>query len=102
MQTGLERIAFQRNDKQIKKHGFTGEHHANHPEWYDKGQLIDASVKLSRKEAFTVEPKNWDSNWWIDLCLKPYIERLAISASFLAAEIDRLTYIEFKQNLTKH
>lgn len=30
---GLELVIRERMDKQIGKRGFTGEHHANHPEW---------------------------------------------------------------------
>lgn len=103
METGLEKIAFQRNEKQIKKHGFTGEHHANHPEWYDKGQLVYAAFSLSKEKSASYStrhnyPENWDSQWWIDLCMKPYIERLAIAGSFLAAEIDRLQFLNTKKS----
>jgi len=97
METGLEKIIVQRIEKQIGKHGFTGEHHANHPEWYAEGQLVTASYRLSKEIAYSVEPKNWDSMWWIDLCMKPYIERLSIAGSFMAAEIDRLIEIDKRQ-----
>jgi len=68
METGVELIGKERNEKQIYKYGFTGEHHADHPEWYDQGQLIDASRFLSVEslESIDVEkyvPFNWNVQW---------------------------------------
>lgn len=93
MKTGIELIAEER-EKQIKKHGFTGEHYALHPEWYDKGQLIEAAHKLSFIMANNETPKNWDKDWFTDLCRRPHQERLIIAATFLAAEYDRVNYLE--------
>jgi len=88
--TGLELISKER-DKQISKHGFTGEHHANHPEWYDRNQLTEASNSLSMVEINSVlVPFGWDAEWFKSLCERPYIERLSIAGALLASEIDRL------------
>lgn len=92
---GVELIAFERYEKQIKKHGFTAEHHALHPEWYDLGQLIEAANTLSSKEIKScLVPINWNSEWFSKLCLRPHSERLIISAALLASEWDRLDYLQ--------
>ena len=77
--TGVELISDER-EKQIVKHGFTGEHHFNHPEWYDKNQLIQAANTLSNPG--TIEhcrlPLNWDFEWFRNLTKRSYQERLVI------------------------
>jgi len=93
MSKGVELIAIERK-KQIEKHGFTAEHHAKHPEWYDENQLIDASRRLSYKIANDSVPTNWDSDWFSNLCKKPYTERLIIAGALLASEWDRLDYLQ--------
>jgi len=88
--TGIELITEERQ-KQITKHGFTGEHHANHPEWYDKGQLIEAANTLSMKVINQCSvPLNWDIAWFSNLVNRSYEERLVIAGALIAAEIDRL------------
>lgn len=89
--TGIELIAKERQ-KQIEKHGFTGKHHANHPEWYDENQLVQAARHLSTKhcQVGTWYPFNWDKTWFYELCQKPYEERMIIAGALIAAEIDRL------------
>lgn len=92
MKSGVELISDER-EKQISKHGFTGEHHFNKPEWYDKGQLIEAANTLSMKEIKScLVPFNWDIEWFSNLCNRPYKERLVISGALIAAEIDRLNH----------
>jgi len=91
----VELIATERNEKQIGKHGFTAEHHANHPEWYEEGQLIEAANTLSMKEIKScLVPLNWDIVWFEELCTRPYQERLIISAALIASEWDRLEYLK--------
>ena len=92
MKTGIELIADERQ-KQIDKHGFTGEHHANHPEWYEQNQLIEASMKLSFIIADDETPKNWDKEWFTNLCQRNSVERLIIAGALIAAELDRLKFI---------
>lgn len=98
MKTGIELFTEERQ-KQISKHGFTGEHHALHPEWYDENQLVQASQYLSLQNLnhSSWHPKNWDSEWFKNLCYRPYRERLAISGALLAAELDRLNKLESNQ-----
>ena len=94
MKSGIELIK-QEREKQISKHRFTGEHHFNHPEWYDKNQLIEAANTLSMKEIKScLVPFNWDIVWFSDLCNRPYKERLVIAGALIASEIDRLNYIK--------
>jgi len=95
MKTAVELIAIERNENQIVKHGFTAEHHANHPEWYDKGQLIEAANTLSMKDIRScLIPLNWDQDWFTKLCKRPYQERLIIAAALIASEWDRLEYLQ--------
>lgn len=95
MKTGIELITEERQ-KQIDKHGFTAEHHAlNSGKWYDKGQLIEAANTLSMPEIKSCfVPINWDIVWFDKLCKRPYKERLIIAGALIAAELDRLNYIE--------
>ena len=95
MSKGVELIAIERNEKQIEKHGFTAKHHAEHPEWYDRGQLIEAAHILSMKEIKScLVPFNWDAEWFKNLCLRSHKDRLIISGALLASEWDRLEYIQ--------
>jgi len=99
MKTGVELITEERA-KQISKHGFTGEHHFNHPEWYDKRQLTSAAHMIEAYDKDcglcqiyrSMPPVNWDRDWWERLCDKPYNERLVIAGAFIASEIDRLNF----------
>lgn len=94
LKNGCGQIAKERTH-QIEKYGFTGEHHANHPEWYEKGQLIEAAITLSTKEIKgCLVPLNWDKEWFERLCKKDHKERLIISGALIASEIDRLNFIE--------
>lgn len=92
---GASLIAKERHEKQIKKHGFTGKHHAEHPDWYNEGQLIEAARELSSRTQYgNVYPKNWNPDQWNELCSRNYEERLVIAGALIAAEIDRLAYIK--------
>jgi len=94
LKNGCGLIAKERTH-QIEKHGFTGEHHANHPEWYDKGQLIEAASTLSMPVINGCAlPINWDKDWFERLIKKSHKERLIISGALLAAEIDRIIELE--------
>jgi hypothetical protein len=89
MKSGIEQIQAERQ-KQIDKYGFTGEHHAQHPEWYDKGQLIEAARTLTMPKILSVfVPINWDAEWFERLCQRPFQERIVIAAALLASELDR-------------
>jgi len=94
MKTAVDLIKEERIIKQIGKYGFTAEHHAKNPQWYDKGQLIEASIKLSYTIPNDEAPENWSPEWFSKLCNKPHQERLIISATLLASEWDRLEYLK--------
>lgn len=93
--SGIELIAEERL-KQIKKHGFTGAHHANHPEWYENLQLQSAAHSLLATELYEQAevsenlPTNWNADWWENLCTRNRKERLIIAGALIAAELDRL------------
>lgn len=92
-QTGAQLIATER-EKQIKKHGFTGKHHTEHPEWYDREQLIYASSEILNPSAIASVPVNWNKEWFLNLTQRSKLERLAISGALIAAELDRLIELE--------
>lgn len=98
MKTGVELIAEERQ-KQILKHGFTGKHHADHPEWYDQNQLVSASQVLIERDTTLIEwhPLNWDAVWFQRLLDNPYFERLKIAAAMLAAELDRINELKERE-----
>lgn len=104
MKTGIEKISEERQ-KQIDKHDFTAQHHVDHPEWYDKDQLVTAAVALCNfkdkiensdlhKIYMKICPKNWGQNKWKALLERPYEERLKIAGALLAAELDRIELLK--------
>lgn len=95
MTIGVKLIATERQ-KQIDKHGFTAEHHAKHPEWYEQGQLKQASATMilfdvMPDDLFLEVPENWDKDWFYKLLTRSPFERLVIAGALIAAELDRLT-----------
>ena len=92
---GVYYIGVERS-KQKNKHGFTGEHSADHPEWYADGQLVEAAQFLLQKgpSGKFYFPKNWDQEWFSKLCEKPFRKRLEIAGALLAAELDRFLVLE--------
>lgn len=99
MKTGIELIADERQ-KQIDKHGFTGDHHLSHPEWYENLQLQSAAHSMladelyEQAEVYDNIPQNWDADWWESLCNRGRKERLIIAAALIAAELDRMAVAE--------
>lgn len=95
---GIDLIAKERQ-KQIDKYGFTGEHHASHPEWYDADQIAKAAGRLILDEFPGVSeptPLNWDKNHFLDMMQRSKKERLVIAGALIAAELDRLEQLESK------
>ena len=90
--------------KQIDKHGFSAEFQAEHPEYYGEGQLESAAFELLKIDygdypidfrQHAVEcPKGWNEEWFTKLALKDKRDRIRIAAALLAAELDRLNYLE--------
>jgi hypothetical protein len=97
MKTGIELIA-QERQKQIDKHGFTGKHHDEHPEFYNILQLQHAATTLLMHEFEHVVdtkdnlPDGWDQEWFDDLNARNRRERLIIAGALIAAELDRIDY----------
>lgn len=108
MKTGIELITEERQ-KQIDKHGFTAEHHAlNSEKWYDEHQLTSCASLLIHQEQEDglreslinlgeTQLKNWDLNWFRNMMERSDRERLIIAGALIAAELDRLNYIELKK-----
>lgn len=100
MKTGIELIAVERQ-KQIDKHGFTAEHHVvNSEKWYSKDQMAKAAIflldpnTLSTEELQSNVPLNWDKEWFKTLNSRDSKERLIIAGALIAAELDRLNFME--------
>jgi hypothetical protein len=103
--TGHNLIYDERLD-QIEKHKRTVEQDV---ELNSEGQLLDAAITLAEYDAWGTTdsndkeliissvinhpPKNWNKEIWEHMILKPKIERLVIAGALIAAEIDRLNYI---------
>lgn len=83
MKTGIELIAQERAE-QIKKHGWTKEHDANHA----SGELTCVACGLAYNVPHMI-PDNWEP-FKQKMLAKKYKERLIIAGALLAAEIDRL------------
>lgn len=91
---GVQLIGAER-EKQIDKHGFTAEHHVNHPEWYEEDQLPNAAVSILIPDSLCAGvPKNWDVKWFRDMMKRSVKERLVIAGALIAAELDRLNELE--------
>lgn len=91
---GVELIAEERQE-QIEKHGFSV---GDDNEHYEADELIDAALYAITGD-IDHYPKTWGSWWRHKMVAKtnstPHskIERLKIAGALLAAEIDRLTFI---------
>lgn len=74
--------------KQIEKYGFTVEHAKEHPEWYDKNQMLYAAQQLLNEDKdfiSTVPPVNWQREWWERMRNKDFKERIEISGTLVIA-----------------
>lgn len=104
MKTGIELITEERQ-KQIDKHGFTAEHHfLNTEKWYDDNQMQMAAIYLLNPLTIAEEfkkhiPLNWDREWFTNLNSRDEKERIIIAGALIAAELDRLNYIEQTKKL---
>ncbi len=98
MKTGIELIADERQE-QIGKHGYTLQHdHDEYDENIENGfdiiesQLRDAVIGVLNSDRGEF-PAFWDETRVGKICAKPYKERLIIAGALIAAEIDRLQFV---------
>lgn len=101
MKTGVELIA-QERDEQINKHGFSIE---KDKEFYQEKELLSAALCcLFQDESLFLDqdtpahpadywPGNWDDKFLDNISRKNRIEQLQIAGALIAAEIDRLQFI---------
>ena len=102
METGIELIAKERRE-QIEKHGRAIEadvsnndvlhlcvaaHALTLTDQYGQSKVANGG------DVFDLMPRLWDDGVCHKMCGKPYKERLIIAGALIAAEIDRLQYIE--------
>jgi len=98
MKSGIELIAQERKE-QIEKHGRTVELDAihNHSDQLITGVKalinIDFPDDIIEGRSIGEFPFDWDTGICVKMANKPLIERLTIAGAFLAAEIDRLKFI---------
>lgn len=98
MKTGIELIADERQE-QIEKHGRTIKKDVKNNY---KMQLSFASSLLNAPDPMQFAnpinnygcPIGWDVEIWLKMLQKTYKERLVIAGALIAAEIDRIEYIE--------
>lgn len=93
--TGVDLILVERKE-QLTKHKRTLQADR---EFNDVGQLSVAAGILSQKfipENLPLIPKNWNASIWQKMISKPYKERLIIAGALIAAEIDRVQFIEIE------
>ena len=90
--SGIELIAKERKE-QIEKHGRTIE---SDVEINQRGELSAAAATLISASGirFKVIPIGWDNFLWKKMCDKPYKDRLIIAGALIAAEIDRIQFME--------
>ncbi|HZI23616.1 MAG TPA: hypothetical protein VFD46_00980 [Chryseolinea sp.] len=104
--TGIELIA-QERQKQIDKYGFTGQHHAGHPEWYNNFQIQAAAIKLmmcefdGKLDVDGLLPDGWDYEWLGRMSAKTLEERFIIVGALMAAELDRLNVLKEQRDNTR-
>lgn len=94
---GAKRMLDERT-KQIIKYNYTAKNQAENPYYYDQGQLKSAAIKLlsvseNNTPDMILAPLHWDEDWFYKLLNEPYEERLVIAGALLAAEVDRICYI---------
>ena len=94
MKTGANLIKKER-DEQCMKHGYTIEDDVEMNKNY---QLADAARRIILEPIDTrdnyIPPYEWHIEGWQHILSKPYKDRLIIAGAFIAAEIDRLNYLE--------
>lgn len=96
--TGIKLIAQERKE-QIEKHGNTV---LDDVQYNDGFQLSHAASVLSQfglnsePEEILLRkiPNTWYKERWLKMCRKPFEERLTIAGALIAAEIDRLNYLQ--------
>ena len=98
---GINQIK-QEREEQITKHGRTVEYDVEHN---GNRELSRFAGMLITKEPFLnagisdlllekLSPENWDMDIKVKMFRKSYTERLVIAGALIAAELDRLNYIE--------
>lgn len=90
--TGIELIKAER-DEQLTRHKMPVKYDVNSNR---EGQLISGAVAMLAQDKFF--PSDWDTDICCKMDAKKGKERLIIAGAFIAAEIDRLQYIEVNNN----
>jgi hypothetical protein len=101
MKTGIELITAERKE-QLEKHGRSISQDAIYNSTIER-PLTKAAACLSIDLGFEstvkfMRPENWDKEIWRKMTNKTYKERLIIAGALIAAEIDRIQYLEINKN----
>jgi len=94
MKSGVELIAIERQE-QIEKHDRTIESDVLENLDY---QLADAARLIMWPRIVYEKPRGWNQRIWQKMVEKAYKERLIIAGALIAAEIDRLQFLEMEQS----
>ena len=97
MKSGIELIEIERKE-QIEKHGRSIENDAKFNSSNElpntAALLINGGEWASFEESdMEMMPDGWDENIWRKMLLKTYPERLIIAGALIAAELDRLNFV---------
>lgn len=99
--SGMELIAKERHE-QIEKHGWDIEHDNR---THYKGELLDAVkalLEIKNLDAHKFFAIKWEAgDLYFNLVNKSPIEQLAVAGAWIAAEIDRLQYIDEEEQDAK-
>lgn len=90
---GIDYIASERQE-QIEKHGYNDEYDSDHN---TRGRKLQAAIHALVTGDSDIWP--WENSMFWKIIHKPSIEKWAIIGAFVAAEIDRMVYLE---NLKGH
>jgi len=92
---GIELIAKERQE-QLEKHGISVKNDAqfNSIMQFNGIYVIPIAVIGILDDSFQHAPAHWDKKMLDKIRKKSYKERLIIAGAFIAAEIDRVQYVE--------
>ena len=93
--TGIELIAKERKE-QLEKHDISVKNDAQFNSLMGFNGITPMPIAVIGllDDSFRHVPAHWDKKMLDKIRKKPYKERLIIAGAFIAAEIDRLQYIE--------
>jgi prophage tail gpP-like protein len=93
MKTGIELIAEERNE-QVFKHNCSVKYDAENNKDMQLSKAAQRLIMPYTHWKTTICPNKWPKLIWRKMVQKEYKDRLIIAGALIAAEIDRLQYLE--------